>query len=310
MDRMVETNNNQKDNDNKNEITLNNGEYILLSYDIENNQFFKNKIRIPIITSLNGLSELNLNSRLYLCGTKSTGKEASSYLFEITFENLKTQVMVSSQYGHHNPSLISINSNKILCVGGKRQKKCEIYDIIINHWAIFPELPEERYKCSLCFDYRNKLLFLFGGINNSKNALNNNYIEKENILMIKTKNYYYSWEQIIIESRLENKLLTRISSATLFLDEDNILLIGGENENGKSLKNIIKFNTKDYSLSLAGKNLDFASKFINQSTIFENNEETNNLYFFDSKNNVHNINRQQILLQSQDKNDFRLNIKI
>ena len=50
---------------------LNNGQYQLLSYDIEENTLFKYIIKIPIITSLNGLSELNLNSKLYVCGTPS-----------------------------------------------------------------------------------------------------------------------------------------------------------------------------------------------------------------------------------------------
>jgi len=112
-----------------------------------------------------------LNSKLYLCGTPSTNEDASSYLFQITFQTLHTKIMVSSQYGHYYPSLISINNNKILCVGGKKQRQCEIYDIIINHWSPFPELPEERYKCTLCFNYKNKHLYLFGGINNKNNFL-------------------------------------------------------------------------------------------------------------------------------------------
>ena len=87
-------------------------------------------------------------------------------------------------------------------------------------------MPEERYKCTLCFDYKSKILYLFGGINSKKNNINSNYIEKENILRINTKNSIFtSWEKIIIESKLENKLLTRISSASLILDENNIIII-------------------------------------------------------------------------------------
>ena len=294
------------------DLNLNNGQYQLLSYDIEENTLFQYVIKIPIITSLNGLSELNLNSKLYLCGTPSKEEDASSYLFQITLQTLNTQIMVSSQYGHYYPSLISINNNKIICVGGKNQRQCEIYDTIINHWAIIPELPEERYKCTLCFDYKSKILYLFGGINSKKNNLNSNYIEKENILRINTKNSIFtSWEKIIIESKLENKLLTRISSASLILDENNIIIIGGENENGKILKNVIKFNLRDYSISSTGHNLDFPSKFMNQSTIIDANNEGNegNInYFFDSKNNIHNINKQLYMSSSDNKDDLRINI--
>ena len=317
IDRLKETNDNKENNNSLNQnieyysndnLKLSNGQYQLLSYDIEENTLFKYIIRIPIINSLNGLSELNLNSKLYLCGTPSTNEDASSYLFQITFQTLHTKIMVSSQYGHYYPSLISINNNKILCVGGKKQRQCEIYDIIINHWSPFPELPEERYKCTLCFNYKNKHLYLFGGINN-KNNLNLNYIEKESILMINTKNYYYSWERILIESRLENKLLTRISSASLFLDDSNLIIIGGENENGKILKNIIKFNTRNFNVSLTGQYLDVPAKFINQSTIIDNNEG-NTIYFFDTKNNIHNINKQQYLSSVSDKYEFKINITV
>jgi hypothetical protein len=315
LDRIKEAKKNKensssnKEEDINNDITLNTGQYLLLSYDVEENTLMNYIIKIPIITSLNGLSELNLNSKLYLCGTPSISRDASSYLFQITLQSLSTQIMVSSQYGHYYPSLISINSNKLLCIGGKKQTQCEIYDITINHWALFPELPEERYKCTLCYDYKNKNLYLFGGINSKKNSINTNYIEKENILMINTKNYYYSWEKILVESRFENKLLTRVSSAALFLDDNNIIILGGENENGKILKNIIKFNTQNCSISMVGKYLEFPSKFINQSTIIEKNEERNTIYFFDTKNNVHNINKQQFL-SHLDKDELRINITV
>jgi hypothetical protein len=286
------TSNSSNGNEELNNI-LSTGTYQLLSYDIEENILIPFSIKIPIITSLNGLSELNFNSKLYLCGTSSSKEDASSYLFQISSEPLNTQIMVSSQYGHYYPSLISINKNKIACIGGKNQTQCEIYDISINHWSIIPELPEERYKCNLCFDYIKKFLYLFGGINNSKNIYAN-YIEKETVLRLNTKNSCYnSWEKIFIDSKLENKLLTRVSSASLLIDDNHIILIGGENENGKILKNIIKFNLTDYSVNSTGKCLDFPSKFMNQSTIIDDNNESNIYYFFDSKNNIHNINKQQ-----------------
>ena len=301
---------NKKEQNDNNDLA--NGEFELLSYDIEENTLFKHIIKIPIINSLKGISELNFNSKLYLCGTSESSEDASSYLFQITFSTLNTQIMVSSQYRHYFPSLISIGNNKIVCIGGKNQIECELYDTDINHWTTIQELPEERYRCTLCFDYKNKLLYLFGGINNRKNTINLNYIEKDSILRINVKNNIYasSWERILIETRLENKLLTRVSAASLYLDENNIIIIGGENENGKILKNIVNFDLSDFSLSLTGKYLDFPSKFINQSTIVDNNELGNNIiYFIDSKNNIHNINKQQFLSSSSDKDDLKINIK-
>ena len=83
--------------------------------------------------------------------------------------------MISSKYGQYYPPLISIINNKIICIGGKNQRQIEIYEAIINHWGIIHEIPEERYKCTLCFIYKSKILYLFGGINNKKNNLNSNY---------------------------------------------------------------------------------------------------------------------------------------
>ena len=309
INRIKENKDKSTNSSDKMEDNLNNGEYQLLSYDIEENSLFKYTVKIPIINSLKGISELNFNSKLYLCGTSSVNEDNSSYLFQITFNNLNTQIMVSSLYGHYYPSLISINRCKIICIGGKNQTLCELYDIDTHHWTNIPELPEERYKCTLCFDYKNKFIYLFGGINNRKNSINENYIEKDSILRLNTKNYISnSWEKILIESRIENKLLTRISSAALFLNENNIIIIGGENENGKILKNIIKYNISEYSVSLTGKNLDFPSKFTNQSTIVDKNEERNFYYFFDSKNNIHNINKLHYLSTSNN-DELKINMK-
>ena len=137
-----------------------NDKYQILSYDIEENTLHKYYIKIPILTSLKGISEINLKSNLYLCGTSSINKDSSSYLFQLNINKLTTKIMVNSKYCHYSPSLVAIYRDRIVCVGGKYCKECEVYDISIDHWSIIPELPEERYKSTLCFDYKNKFLYL------------------------------------------------------------------------------------------------------------------------------------------------------
>ena len=194
-------------NRNKYHGNKNNNKYQILSYDIEENILYKNYVKIPILASLEGISELNLNSKLYLCGSSSTNKDSSSYLFQINIQNLSSKIMVNSKYNHYYPSLIAINNDKILCVGGKNMTRCEIYDMEIDHWSLIPELPEERYKCTLCLDYKNKFIYLFGGINTQKNkggkkVSNKNYIEKNNILRISIKNNSFPiWEKIFFEKK-------------------------------------------------------------------------------------------------------------
>ena len=290
-----------------------NDKYQILSYDIEENTLHKYYIKIPILTSLKGISEINLKSKLYLCGTSSTNKDSSSYLFQLDINNLTTKLMVNSNFCHYSPSLVAIYRDKIVCVGGKYCKECEIYDISIDHWSIIPELPEERYKSTLCFDYKNKFLYLFGGINTEKNK-DYKYIEKDNILRISTKNYSFPiWEKIFVETKTELKLLNRVSSAAVFFGDNRIIIIGGKNEEKNRLKNICicKFNNNKLSVESSGHQLDLPSKFKNQNNFFEygftNTDEGNFFYFFDSNNNIHIINKQQYI-SNLENGDMQISI--
>ena len=265
----------------------------ILSYDIEENILLKYYIKIPILKSLKGISELNLNSKLYLCGNSSLNDDSSSYLFQLNFKDLSTKILVNSKYCHYFPSLIAINNDKIICIGGKKHVECEIYDINIDHWTLMPDLPEERYKSTLCYDYKNKYLYLFGGINSEKR--NKKYIEKDNFLRISSKNYSFPiWEKIFLETKIENKLLNRISSATIFLG-DYIIIIGGQNEEGKKLKNISKFDVDKYRIESSGHQLEFPAKFINYNILVDYKynfiNEKNFFYLFEGKTKEiqHNI---------------------
>ena len=51
-------------NRNKYHGNKNNNKYQILSYDIEENILYKNYVKIPILASLEGISELNLNSNI------------------------------------------------------------------------------------------------------------------------------------------------------------------------------------------------------------------------------------------------------
>ena len=290
--------------------------YEILSYDVEENTLQSYYMKIPLLTSLKGFSELNLKSKLYLCGSSSPNKDSSSYLIQLNINNLSSKIMVNSNYCHYSPSLVAIYRDKIVCVGGKNCKECEIYDISIDHWTIIPELPEERYKCTLCFDYKNKFLYLFGGINSQKNYVKNKYIEKDNILRISTKNYSFPiWEKIFLETKIENKLLNRISSAALFFGNNSIIIIGGKNEEKKKMKNIclVKYDNDKNKISVesSGHQLEFPAKFKNQNNFFDftlkNYDEGNFFYFFDCDNNIHIINKQQYT-SDLDNGDLQISI--
>ena len=303
----LEKNNNKDNLNDKNK-------YNLFSYDIEENLLMKYSIKIPILTSLKGISQLNLKSKLYLCGSSSLNIDSSSFLFQIDCKNLSTKIMVNSKYSHYNPSLIAINTDKIICIGGKKNIECEIYDIIIDHWSSMPKLPEERYKSTLCYDYKNKFLYLFGGVNTKGKNKKKIFIEKDNILRISSRNYSFPiWEKIFLENKIENIFLNRISSAAIFLGDNKIIIIGGENEQGKKIKNISKYDINKCCFETSGNQLEFPAKFINQNIFVDykrnNNsfDEKNFFYLFDCDNNIHIINKQQYISNLYD-DELRINI--
>ena len=168
---------------------------------------------------------------------------------------------------------------------------CESYNIEENHWYPLPNLPEERYMCTLCLDQKNNTVYLFGGINSSKqnNYENKIYIENDYILKL-TKGINLMWEKIEIKNENEKKLLKRISAGSLIFDnqKDNIYLLGGENENLNSLDDIIKFNIDSSGVININKKLDFPTIFFNQ---YGKKSEINSyIYIFiDKFNNIINI---------------------
>jgi len=280
------------------------GEFQLLSYDIEEERFMKFKIIFPIIKSIEGLNELCIKSKFYLCGVSPKQKNEGSFLFEINLgdkiENneLNAQILINSQYPHVYPSLISDKLGQIICIGGKGQTKCELYNFNLNKWYVLPQLPEERYKCTLCIDPKETYLYLFGGLTTTKKKNNNDDNENNN-----PDNHYkilkmhlvkqFVWEKIKIKNNSKSLIFNRyLAGAFVFNnDEDFIFIIGGEDSNNDCLNDIIRFSIKKSEFESTGTKLDNNAKFIHQYGIL--NEQC--YYFIDSLNQIHKINRHDCL---------------
>ena len=283
--------------------------YKLLFYDISQNNILFIKKKFEIVKSLEGLSELNLNHALYLCGNSKLQDNEGSFLFEINPINPKTKILVNSRYGHYYPSLISLQNKYIFCIGGKNQIHCEYYNIEQNYWESIPNLPEERYMCTLSLDSNNNI-YLFGGINSKKsNKENKLYIENNYILRFKLNigniGIYINLEKILIKKDNEKKLLKRISAGSLIFDEqkDNIYILGGEDEQRHYLDDIIKFNINSYDIIKTKHYLHFPTIFFNQYS--QKNE--NNTYmhsFIDKFNNVIKIDEHDFIEWSYEKIDI------
>jgi len=188
------------------------GEFILLSYDIEEQNFEEFKVTFPIIKTIEGMSELNIDKKLFLCGISPKQQNEGSFLFKINldkngFENEEqniANVLINSQYSHIYPSLIQDKNGRILCIGGKGQTQCEMYDLNMNKWCSLPQLPTERYKCSLCLDTKGDFVYLFGGISqdfeNEKKDENNSEIKILRMNLVRL----LIWENLIIKNNNRN----------------------------------------------------------------------------------------------------------
>lgn len=266
------------------------GKYIFLFYDIKQNHTLCVEKKLEVLKTIEGLSELNLESNLYLCGNSQLEVEEGSFLFEINPLDPKTKILVNSVYGHYYPSLISYHDKSLFCIGGKHQIHCEKYSIDEKSWSSLPDLPEERYRCTLCLDSKNDIIYLFGGINNKKqninDIINNNgiYIENDYILRLQIDKYMI-WEKIDIKNEKEKILLNRVSSASLMFDsqEDNIFIFGGQNQQKVFLDDIIKFNINSFSITKTNQKLNFPTVFLNQ---YAKKCDSSTYVFFDKFNNI------------------------
>lgn len=297
-------NSNEKEKKVKRKQNLKNikGEFQLYSYDIEEERFYKFKIIFPIIKSIEGLSELLIKSTYFLCGISPKQKNEGSFLFKINLdtvfedEDINAQILINSHHSHVYPSLISDQKGQILCIGGKGQTQCELFNSNLNKWFMLPNLPEERYKCNLCLDSKDIYVYLFGGINRKqlKNKNENNLEDNDYMILRMDLIKQLAWEKIIIKNESKNLIINRFSSAcfTFKNDDDFIFLIGGENAEKNYLDNIIRYSISKEIFEATGIKLESKAKFTNQYGILKDYQT---YCFIDSLNKIHTIDRHDCL---------------
>ena len=267
-----------------------NSKFIMIFYEINKNQKIIMKRKLESIKTLEGLSELNHNNNLYLCGSSSLipESEEGSHFFQLNPLNPETKILPKAKYPHYYPALISIKKNYIYCIGGKSQHHCEGYNINENKWIPLPNLPEERYLCTLCYDELNNFIYLFGGIND-KNHLHKDKLSIEYDYFLRLKNDIDNnnnsaiWEKIHVQN---NKiLLNRISAASLIFEKEEkyIYIFGGKDDQEHYLDNVIKFDIEEQSFKAIDQKLDFPTEFLNQYAI--KSDLNNFIYVFLDKFN-------------------------
>ena len=246
-------------------------------FDVEEEKCYEEKVILRIISSLEGISQINMNNCLYLCGTHDAANSVGSYLLkiDIAITPLQPMVLINSIFNHESPSLINYKED-LFVIGGKNQIQCEYYQIDNAKWKQLPSLPDERYKGTLFSDEQYDNIYLFGGMCKGVNVKT---ILKLNMTICK------SWDVIIVKEN-ENFLARNCSVAFRFDKTDNIYICGGTDNNDNNTEYIVEYNinkkkVKKFELSMR-KICDFeVNGFVDLNKI--------HFAFFDRDNCVHTI---------------------
>lgn len=256
----------------------------MLVLDVEEEKIYTTKISLRIKESIKGMSQLNVNNNLFLCGSENESTEGA-FLFRI--DNTKSlnsvvSILINAQHNHVYPSMIYLPDSTIMVVGGKKQIQCELFDIDKSKWKYLPELPEERYHCSLLLDHSNKYVYLFGGFCSEKGR------NCTDILRMNTESMMI-WDKLLI---VEGKELLAKTMCGMIRKENEdkegkvVYILGGKNNKGEECDSIIEFDMTKRRAKKLKSELKWKAKFINQGGV---NVNKDTYVLFDKKGNIHRV---------------------
>ena len=240
------------------------------------------------VTKFDGLSQIILDNMLYLIGSNlkkhnSNNNYLSSHLIRIEFNEdciPHIKILTSSEYPHYLPSLAKYKNEEIFVIGGKDNVTCEVFSLKSNKWKKLKNLPSERYGCSVICEENLKVLYLFGGLNNSTNTINFSVLKYN----LKTN---LEWETLIVTSN--SNLLQRTFCGSIKTKNNTVILLGGSTSVHKETEDVIEYNIMTKSANLVSYKLKKPALFVS-SQFFEDDEINEFFYGFDSENVIHKIN--------------------
>ena len=257
-------------------------------FDIEDESGLTIDANFRIIKDLEGFSQLNFNNCLYICGSDMNNSTAGAHLlkFDPNLDGNKTTLLINSTYNHYYPTLIGYKGDLIIAIAGFKTKSTEIYNTRINRWRNLPELPEERYRCTVLNDESLDFIYIFGGLNTEtgKNC--------SSILRLNMKTNLV-WETLIVKHN--SNLLMRNSSAIVKFERTNVVyLLGGRDNEENATDEILEYDFQTKIVSVSMRKLDIPACFF-QTTGSDLNKA--DFFLFDDKCNIHKLSR----------NDFKIN---
>lgn len=237
-----------------------------------------NEIEInPRLVEITGMAQISIGNILYLIGNNcekdnKDQRQSRAKCLDINTVALPISINYSlpSKYYHYYPSLCHCNKEGLYVIGGKASTQCELFSIDKKTWTELPELPSERYGCSIICYGPKKTLIAFGGLNTVTNQLSNEIIQ----LTINNN----SWDKI---GELKENNIRYWSGIINY--KQSIFLFGGIGLNGKTTDEISSVDMTDIDLSsntISNLNLSTMSKF---HSIFSYGNNNGIFYLFDEE---------------------------
>jgi hypothetical protein len=253
---------------------------LISTYDIEYEIGMDIEVNFRILREFDGLSQLNLNNNLFLCGSKLGDISVGAYLLKYDANNVSSNVtfLINSKNYHYIPTLVAAKSELIIVIGGQESKSCEIYSTTTNKWKNLPDLPEQRFKCSAVVDDATEMVYVFGGENTETRA------NCCTVLRLNLKSNY-NWDTLIVKQSSE--LLTRHSMGILKMGSI-VYLLGGVDSDNKPTDEIIEYDLINRIPIVSRRKLDKMSTF-RQTTGVDLNKTV--FYLFDDDYYVHKVTK-------------------
>ena len=203
----------------------------------------------------------------------------NNYIFFYASKNNTLNIISQLSSTHWNGGFISINNENLYIISGIDTTGCEMLSLEEKKVYNLPNTNYIRVNSGICNVNNEYIYALFG-----KNS--DNSIERLNIRY--NDQIGQKWELINIINSNDNIFLNNLEQFLCFYNEDNIIILGGDNHSKKdgSINEIIKFNIYDNSLKNIGF-INLKSLYLNQITFID--DEFFSAY--DKKNGLHFFNK-------------------
>lgn len=189
-------------------------------------------------------STLNYENNFYFSGGYNSLKLFCKYNpKENNFIQLKEMPSAHSYHG-----MLGM-ANYIFIISGLKSKKVEKYDVNNNTWEKLADLNDSRTWPS-CLEYKNKYIFVFGGLFHNHIKDDNIIIEKLDIININNK-----WEKLIFN--YNNKIKLPFYFGLVHIYDNSFLLMGGKyNSKENNMNDCYKIIIDDKKIDIK-QDIDF-----------------------------------------------------